>query len=69
MGKLELDDKGWADSLSALIHYSDHHILMAVRENFVEKVIAKWNIEQYNVFNIADFEYQEVSSLIIENII
>ncbi len=69
VGKLELDDKGWADSLSALIHYSDHHILMAVRENFAEKVIAKWNIEQYNVFNIADFEYQEVSSLIIENII
>ena len=68
IGNLELEGKGWASSLDALIHASDHHILMVVRENFVEKVVARWHLKQSNVLNISQINYLEASHLISEHI-
>lgn len=68
VGNLELEGKGWASSLDALIHASDHHILMVVRENFVEKVVARWHLKQSNVLNISQINYLEASHLISEHI-
>lgn len=64
IGNLELNGKGWAESLENLIQFSNHRILMVIRENFVEKVIAKWCLRQYEVFKINEVGYAEVSRAI-----
>jgi len=53
IGNLELEVKGWASSFDTIIQSSDHHIMMVVRENFVEKVIARWHLKHsmYLIFH------------------
>lgn len=68
IGYMELDNRGWADSLNSLVDHSNQHILMVVRENLVENVIAKWRFKHYDVFNIKEHEYATVSRLIFDKI-
>ncbi|MCX6253709.1 MAG: hypothetical protein NTV31_04440 [Bacteroidia bacterium] len=67
-GYLELEDHGWANSIKDLLSTSKNHILLVVRDIFVEKIIQKWNLKEVTVFNISDQDYLKVSKLIIENI-
>jgi nucleoside-triphosphatase THEP1 len=67
-GYLELENKGWAGSIQNLLKASNNHIILVVRDIFVEKIIQKWNLNQAFVFNISNQDYLKVSKLIIENI-
>lgn len=53
IGKLELQNKGWAESLEILLQHKKHHILLSVRNDFLEEVLKKWNIKNYHVFDIS----------------
>jgi len=68
VGNLELEDQGWANSVKDLVFTSNNHIILVVRDIFVEKTIQKWNLKEVTVFNISDQDYLKVSKLIIENI-
>jgi nucleoside-triphosphatase THEP1 len=68
VGHLELDDQGWANSITALINASDSHLLLAVRDTFVEKVIHKWNFKEYFVYKVSEKDYLTISNLIMEQI-
>jgi nucleoside-triphosphatase THEP1 len=68
VGCLELEDRGWANSVKELLTTSKNHILLVVRDIFVEQIIQKWNLKEVTLFNISDQDYLKVSKLIIENI-
>ena len=44
VGKLELNDKGWAIGIQKLINEFEGEIILSVRAGFVEQVIVKWNL-------------------------
>jgi nucleoside-triphosphatase THEP1 len=65
-GYLELENQGWANSIQDLINASNSHILLVVRNIFVEKIIQKWNLQQVILLNVSNQDYLSVSNLIIE---
>lgn len=67
-GYLELEDQGWANSIKDLLTASNNHIIIVVRDIFVEKIIQKWSLKEVFVFNISDQDYLKVGNLIIEHI-
>lgn len=68
VGYLELRDQGWARSTKDLLATSKNHILLVVRNIFVEKIIQKWNLKEVSIFNISDEDYLRISNTIIESI-
>ncbi|MEI6047275.1 MAG: nucleoside-triphosphatase [Bacteroidota bacterium] len=67
-GYLELENRGWASSIQDLLNSSNNHILLVVRDIFVEKIIQKWNLIKVFVFNISEKDHLAISKLIIEHI-
>jgi nucleoside-triphosphatase THEP1 len=67
-GLLELQDQGWAGSIQNLLNESDKHLLLVVRDSFVEKIIHKWNLRQCHVYNISDYDYLAIGKSIIDQI-
>jgi nucleoside-triphosphatase THEP1 len=59
-GKLELDNKGWADSLGKLIKASANDILITVRDIFTENIIKKWNIADPLIFKVSETDPLQV---------
>jgi len=68
IGNLEFSDKAWAKSLEELIKFPQNHILIVVRETLTEKVIEKWNLQNYTVFNLHEAENKIIENVIIETI-
>ncbi|MEE4196120.1 MAG: nucleoside-triphosphatase [Bacteroidales bacterium] len=64
VGRLELNDNGWAKTIEELIRNSQNHILLVIRDSFVEKVIEKWELANYQVFNISEKDYLSISNSI-----
>jgi nucleoside-triphosphatase THEP1 len=67
-GYLELENQGWANSIKDLLNASKNHILLVIRDIFVENIIKKWNLKQVVVFNISENDYLTISNLIIKQI-
>ena len=68
VGALELDGKGWADDLTKLLNVSDSHILLCVRDSFIEQIIRKWNISECKIFYVSENDCDSISKFIIQNI-
>jgi nucleoside-triphosphatase THEP1 len=68
IGKLELSDRGWAPALNELLATSDNHLILSVRDSFVEQIIEKWGIEQNIIFQIHESESEEVLMKILQAI-
>jgi nucleoside-triphosphatase THEP1 len=68
IGALELENNGWANNLTGLLSAQNNHIILSVRDSFVEKVIQKWNIGNSVVYNIAEFDASTIGKMIIEEI-
>jgi nucleoside-triphosphatase THEP1 len=68
VGHLELSGEGWARSIESLLHNSQNHLLLVVRNSFVNQVLEKWRFENYLIFNISECDPKSVGKLIIEQI-
>ena len=68
IGALELENNGWANNLTGLLSAQNNHIILSVRDSFVEKVIQKWNIGNSIVYNISEFDASTIGKMIIEEI-
>ncbi len=68
VGKLELENSGWANSVNSLIDSSNYHLLLVIRDNYVADILRKWNLKQACVYKISDFDYFSVSSMILKHI-
>lgn len=69
VGLLELQNQGWAKNIEELVRNSQNHILLVIRDSFVEKVVEKWTLNNYQVFHISDNDFSSVSSVIHDQII
>jgi iron complex transport system ATP-binding protein len=68
VGKLELENNGWAYAINDLFHHAKHHIILVVRNQFVKDVIDKWHIEEYTLYDIANHNSMEINNDIIKQI-
>lgn len=67
IGKLELNDQGWAANVAELVNGSSV-LLFAVRDSFTGQVIKKWNLKDCSVFTVSDDLYKEVSERIANHL-
>ncbi|HSH50730.1 MAG TPA: nucleoside-triphosphatase [Bacteroidales bacterium] len=69
VGVLELENNGWAKNIEELIRNSQNHILLTIRDSFVEKVIEKWEIKNYQIFDIKEKNCSNISDIIYQTIV
>ncbi len=68
VGLLELQDKGWSESVHELLQKRANNILLTVRNTFVNEVKIKFDISEAIIFNISETDYQDAGRIIMENI-
>ncbi|MGC9375155.1 MAG: nucleoside-triphosphatase [Bacteroidales bacterium] len=69
VGMLELENNGWAKNIEELIRNSQNHVLLVIRDSFVEQAIEKWKIKNYLVFDIQEKDFTSISNTIHQTII
>jgi nucleoside-triphosphatase THEP1 len=68
IGFLELEDKGWAESLDMLVSLSGPAMLWVVRSELLEEVIKKWNLEKPMIMDISKFQFADAKAMILSSI-
>jgi nucleoside-triphosphatase THEP1 len=68
VGLLELRNKGWSNCINDLVTKSENHILITVRDTYVNEVKNKWNLKEAITFNIREINFQNAGLSIIEHI-
>ena len=66
VGNLELENQGWAPKIEELLKNSESHLLITVRDNLAERIIQKWNLNDYSIVKIAEIDDVKISDLILE---
>ena len=69
VGKFELKAKGWSSELDKLVSNKNNHLLLVVRENFVEDIIAKWKLNNAIIINISEADFHVGAKHIMSEII
>ncbi|MBK9392188.1 MAG: hypothetical protein IPN68_19130 [Bacteroidetes bacterium] len=68
VGMLELNGKGWSESINSLLAKAGRVLIITVRSSFIEEVIAKWNITDPVVVDVVtgfnDKKLEEITRLI-----
>lgn len=67
VGLLEIGNNGWYESLNDLIEKSGNHIILVVRDIYVQEVKNKWNLKEANIVNINETNYRDTGLSIIES--
>ncbi len=68
VGNLELENHGWASQIDELLKDTTFHLLLTVRDNFTDRVIQKWNLDSYNLFQIPEMDNGKIGDFIKEKI-
>jgi iron complex transport system ATP-binding protein len=68
VGALELRNEGWAESLGELLEKTNNHMLLVVRDEFVEQVIEKWNLHGSTRIDIDRMTPTAAADLIVKQI-
>ncbi|MGM0620525.1 MAG: nucleoside-triphosphatase [Bacteroidota bacterium] len=68
VGLLELNGNGWATRLNELTKHMNHHLLIAVRDEFAERIIRKWNFKNLHIYNVSENNKHPVAEKIIEEL-
>jgi len=68
IGRLELEDKGWAKSVDELKKSYQGHLLLVVRDKFLKQIIEKWNLTSCSVFNIAENDKNKIEKQLFNNL-
>jgi nucleoside-triphosphatase THEP1 len=53
IGKLELEEKGWHNSLLQIVSHSKSHLLLSVREEVLNEILDKYRISPNAIFNVS----------------
>ena len=67
VGKLELNNKGWAENLNYLVHGSKHHLILSVRDRFMEEVIDRWHLMDYTILHVSENDPIQNSQIIVKH--
>lgn len=65
VGKLELSDDGWAESIDYLLKTQNCSLVLAVRKKFVNPVIEKWSFNKVKVFDVKINNHTEIANSIL----
>jgi nucleoside-triphosphatase THEP1 len=68
VGAMELEGKAWSENISKLLNVKESHLLLAVRDSNVDKIIKKWNFNEYYELKLHGNDFNSLSRFIIENI-
>jgi len=68
VGLLELQDRGWAESIDNLLGKPGKNLLLVVRNTFVDKVISKWDLKNAIIFNAEETDYVKAGMSVMEQI-
>ncbi len=68
VGRLELDNKGWAESINYLLKDSHCNLILSVRDRFIDEVIDKWAIKDYTVLHVSANDYLTSSKIIAQQL-
>jgi nucleoside-triphosphatase THEP1 len=68
VGLLELRNKGWFESIDKLLGKPGKHLLLVVRNTFVDKIISKWDLSDTTIFNIEETDYVKAGKSVMEQI-
>jgi nucleoside-triphosphatase THEP1 len=66
VGRLELKDGGWADEIEKLTKQAGVILIMAVRDEFVESLMGKWNITEYSAYRVSTIDLIEFCNTIVK---
>jgi nucleoside-triphosphatase THEP1 len=68
IGKLELEGKGWSESLQKLINNSKSHLFLSVREEVLNEVIEKFKIKPDVIFNVSEQNSAGLFQMILKDL-
>ena len=68
VGRLELNNEGWAEIIQDLLNSTKNHLILSVRDRFIEEVIDKWSLKEYTVLDVSDKDHIKNSSIIAKQV-
>jgi nucleoside-triphosphatase THEP1 len=68
VGRLELNNRGWSDSVGRLLQNPQNIILITVRDIFVSDIIKKWNLREALILKVSEFDHKEIVIPVLEYI-
>ena len=68
VGRLELNNGGWAENIRDLLSSSKSHLIISVRDRFLEEAIDKWSLQDYTVLDVSDNNPENASRIITKQI-
>lgn len=66
VGQLELVGRGWSVNIEKLIS-ADARVIFVVRDEFVKRVMDKWNLSDAAVFKISDIDFRDAGKTIMRS--
>ena len=66
IGRLELRGGGWSENLDDLVNKSGNHLLLVVRDEFIEQVKERWKLSDAVVFNINESNPVNADAIILK---
>jgi nucleoside-triphosphatase THEP1 len=66
IGLLEVSGRGWANCLERLFDRSENHIIITVRDSFVDVVRNKWKLSDITVFDVNDTDFISAGQIILK---
>lgn len=65
VGKLELEDGGWRNSLRKALTIPGLYVVISVRKKYLKKIIESFGLINYKVFLVSDINYRDIESEIV----
>jgi nucleoside-triphosphatase THEP1 len=65
VGLLELRNKGWSECIDKLLDKSENHILITVRDTYIDAVKNRWNLAEAVILNIKEKDHLQAGTEII----
>ena len=65
VGKLELENGGWRNSLERVLTIPGLNIVISVRKRYLKEIIESFGIINYKVFLVSDINYRDIESEIV----
>ena len=66
IGMLELRGGGWSENLDDLVNKSGNHLLLVVRDEFVEQVKERWKLTDAVIFNINETNPVNAGAIVLK---
>lgn len=67
VGRLELNNEGWAENIKSLLNGSKRNLILSVRDRFMEEVIDKWHLKDYTILHVSENDPVKNSNIILNH--